>query len=77
MRGHTDLVTGVAHLPDGRRIITCSDDGSLRLWNLKRGIQLAMTGGLMGKRKCGRYQCLRTARQLLAEAGMEGEFVGR
>ena len=40
MRGHTDLVTGVAHLPDGRRIITCSDDGSLRLWDLESGVQI-------------------------------------
>ena len=40
MRGHTDWVTGVAHLPDGRRIITCSVDGSLRLWNLESGTQI-------------------------------------
>jgi len=40
MRGHTDLVTGVAHLPNRRRIITCSDDGSLRLWDLKSGVQI-------------------------------------
>jgi len=40
MRGHTLSVTGVAHLPDARRIITCSRDGSLRLWNLESGIQI-------------------------------------
>jgi len=40
MRGHTHGVTGVAHLPDGRRIITCSYDGSLRLWNLESGTQI-------------------------------------
>ncbi|KIK33656.1 hypothetical protein CY34DRAFT_99201, partial [Suillus luteus UH-Slu-Lm8-n1] len=40
MRGHTDWVNGVAHLPDGRRIITCSSDGSLRLWDLKSGTQI-------------------------------------
>jgi len=40
IRGHTDWVTGVAHLPDGWRIITCSDDGSLRLWNIKSGVQI-------------------------------------
>jgi len=40
MRGHTDWVRGVAHLPDGRRIITCSLDGSLRLWNLESGTQI-------------------------------------
>jgi WD40 repeat protein len=37
MRGHTNWVTGVAHLPDGRRIITCSYDGSLRLWEIESG----------------------------------------
>jgi len=40
MRGHTKGVTGVVHLPDGRRIITCSADGSLRLWNLESGVQI-------------------------------------
>jgi len=40
MRGHTSRITGVAHLLDGRHIITCSDDGSLRLWNLESGVQI-------------------------------------
>ncbi|KAG2745890.1 hypothetical protein P692DRAFT_20836425 [Suillus brevipes Sb2] len=35
MRGHTDYVMGVAHLPGRQRIITCSMDGSLRLWDLQ------------------------------------------
>ncbi|KAJ8583150.1 WD40 repeat-like protein [Rhizopogon salebrosus TDB-379] len=37
MRGHTREISGVVYLPDGQRIITCSGDGSLRLWNLERG----------------------------------------
>jgi len=40
MRGHTKAVRGVVHLPDGRHIITCSDDTSLRLWNLESGAQI-------------------------------------
>jgi len=40
MRGHTNVVLGAVHLPDGRRIITCSGDGSLRLWNLESGVQI-------------------------------------
>ena len=40
IRGHTGLVRGVAHLPDGRRIITCSLDGSLRLWEIESGTQI-------------------------------------
>jgi len=33
-------VRGAVYLPDERRIITCSLDGSLRLWNLLSGIQI-------------------------------------
>lgn len=40
MRGHTERVQGVVHLPGKRRIITCSDDSSLRLWNLESGTQI-------------------------------------
>jgi len=38
--GHTDRVRGVIHLPGGQRIMTCSSDGSLRVWNLKTGEQI-------------------------------------
>jgi len=34
------MITGIVHLPGGRRIITCSDDGSLRLWDLESGEQI-------------------------------------
>jgi len=40
MRGHTREVRGVVHLPDGRHIITCSLDASLRLWDLESGAQI-------------------------------------
>jgi WD40 repeat protein len=40
MRGHTKQVNGVVHLADGRRIITGSSDGSLRLWDLESGAQI-------------------------------------
>ncbi|KAG2032338.1 WD40-repeat-containing domain protein [Suillus americanus] len=40
MRGHTDWVNGSVYLPDGRHIVTCSWDGSLRLWNLESGTQI-------------------------------------
>ncbi|KAG2145845.1 WD40-repeat-containing domain protein [Suillus clintonianus] len=40
MRGHNDWVTGVVHLPSRRQIITCSKDGSLRLWDLQSGTQI-------------------------------------
>jgi len=40
MRGHTSGVKDAVYLPDRRRIITCSDDGSLRLWDLESGVQI-------------------------------------
>jgi WD40 repeat protein len=38
--GHTVSVSGVTLLPGGQQIITCSYDGSLRLWNLESGVQI-------------------------------------
>src|SRR5437588_2317282 len=38
--GHTAWVSGVIHLPGGQRVMTCSRDGSLRMWNLKTGEQI-------------------------------------
>ncbi|KAG2102281.1 WD40-repeat-containing domain protein [Suillus discolor] len=38
--GHTDCVYGTINLPGGQRIMTCSWDGSLRVWNLKSGKQI-------------------------------------
>ncbi|KAG1745407.1 quinon protein alcohol dehydrogenase-like superfamily [Suillus paluster] len=40
MQGHTKTVTGVVRLPGQRRIITCSWDGSLRVWDLESGMQV-------------------------------------
>jgi len=39
-QGHTDWVKGVIHLLGGRRIMTYSSDGSLRVWDLKTGEQI-------------------------------------
>ncbi|KAG2066720.1 tricorn protease domain 2-containing protein [Suillus decipiens] len=38
--GHNNLVYGAIHLPGGQRIMTCSRDGSLRVWNMKTGKQI-------------------------------------
>src|SRR5882757_6060113 len=38
--GHTSLVDDVIHLHGGQRMMTCSWDGSLRMWNLKSGEQI-------------------------------------
>jgi WD40 repeat protein len=39
--GHTNNVSGVIYLPGGQRIMTCSYDGSLRVWDLQTGKQIA------------------------------------
>ena len=38
--GHADSVTGIIHLPGGQCMMTCSYDGSLRVWNLQTGKQI-------------------------------------
>ncbi|KAG1814504.1 WD40-repeat-containing domain protein [Suillus variegatus] len=38
--GHTSPVRGAIHLPGGQRIMTCSSDGSLRVWDMKSGKQI-------------------------------------
>lgn len=40
LRDYTEWVRGVVHLPDGQRLITCSNDGSLRRWDLESGLQI-------------------------------------
>lgn len=40
MGGHTGWVQRTVHLPGGRHIITCSEDGSLRLWDMDNGAQI-------------------------------------
>src|SRR5437588_3875914 len=40
MRGHTNSVNGIVHLLDGRSIMTCSHDSSLRRWDLESGAQI-------------------------------------
>ena len=34
LRGHTDVVRSVKLLPDGRRLISCGSDGTLRIWHI-------------------------------------------
>jgi WD40 repeat protein len=40
MRGHNMMVLDVALLRDGRHIITCSTDSSLRVWDLESGANI-------------------------------------
>ncbi|KAG2032904.1 WD40-repeat-containing domain protein [Suillus americanus] len=56
MRGHTDRVKCVVHLPGRRSIITCSFDGSIRLWDLESGAQIGNDWRDEGDRKTGVYK---------------------
>ncbi len=38
--GHNHLVTKVAFLPKGEQCVTASWDGTLRVWNLRRGVEI-------------------------------------
>jgi WD40 repeat protein/serine/threonine protein kinase len=48
LQGHTKPVLCVAFLPDGRRALTGSNDGTVRLWDLPAGKELHKFEGLWG-----------------------------
>jgi WD40 repeat protein len=44
-RGHTDRVTEVVITPDGRRAVSASADGTLKVWDLESGEELRTLAG--------------------------------
>jgi WD40 repeat protein len=40
MAGHTDVINQILRLPGGQRIMSCSLDGSIRIWDLESGTQV-------------------------------------
>lgn len=41
LAGHTDLVKSCAYSPDGRRIVSASNDDTLKIWDAERGKEVA------------------------------------
>ncbi|KAF9222271.1 WD40 repeat-like protein [Gyrodon lividus] len=39
MSGHEHTVLNMAYLPGGERVVTCSNDGTVRIWNVEDGEQ--------------------------------------
>ncbi|KAF8833065.1 WD40 repeat-like protein, partial [Paxillus ammoniavirescens] len=49
MSGHEERVRGIAYLPGGERIVTCSWDKTVRIWNVETGEQEGTTMGHEGR----------------------------
>jgi WD40 repeat protein len=49
LKGHTDAIRGVAFSPDGRIAVSCSQDNSLRLWDVESGQEIRKLLGHTGK----------------------------
>ena len=45
--GHSAVVNGLAFTPDSRSVLSGSDDGTLRLWDVERGESLRVMQGYM------------------------------
>src|SRR6266567_8085054 len=43
--GHSAVVNGLAFTPDSRSVLSGSDDGTLRLWDVERGESLRVMQG--------------------------------
>ena len=55
LRGHADEVNSVAYSPDGHRIVSGSDDQTVRVWDADSGAELACLQGHEGRVKSVAY----------------------
>ncbi|KAG0700213.1 hypothetical protein DFH29DRAFT_1056384 [Suillus ampliporus] len=71
-KDHTDAVWFVAVFPDKRRMVTGSDDMTLRLWDLKTGVMLKRMEG--HREKVWRL-AISLDGQMIASGSKDGEFI--
>ncbi|KAG1726975.1 uncharacterized protein EDB91DRAFT_899684 [Suillus paluster] len=71
-KDHTNAIWGVAVSPDRRRMVTCSFDKTLRLWDLRTGVVLKKMEGHHGS-----VYGLGVSRdgQMIASADLNGELI--
>ena len=53
--GHADTVNSVAFSPDGKRIVTASEDGTAKIWDAETLLELGTLEGHMGSVKSAVY----------------------
>ncbi|KAG2070974.1 WD40 repeat-like protein [Suillus decipiens] len=70
--GHDGFVSGVAVFPDKQRMVTSSQDKTLRLWDIKEGVMLKKM-----EQHCSHVWALVVSRHgnLIASGGANGELV--
>ncbi|NLV77871.1 MAG: WD40 repeat domain-containing protein, partial [Rhodococcus sp.] len=70
LRGHTGTVYSVSVSPDGTRIVSGSDDGTVRLWDITDPDAMREVGGPVTDTGVGRWQVrFRTDGTLVAAGG--------
>ena len=47
MEGHSSIVLGVAVTPDGKKVVSCSDDATVRIWDLASGVSARISQSLL------------------------------